>query len=66
MFRAKIMFTLEHKVKPPETKRLAPFLAREIMAVEPIEDELVDYGVPIFSILQLYSEPETGAFQEEG
>ncbi|MEG7202742.1 ISL3 family transposase [Pseudomonas aeruginosa] len=66
MFRAKIMFTLEHKVKPPETKRLAPFLAREIMAVDPIEDELVDYGVPIFSILQLYSEPETGAFQEEG
>lgn len=65
MFRAKIMFTLEHKVKPPETKRLAPFLAREIMAVEPIEDELVDYGVPIYSILQLYAEPETGAIRED-
>lgn len=35
------------------------------MAVEPIEDELVDYGVPIFSILQLYAEPETGAIRED-
>jgi transposase len=56
MFRAKVMFTLEHKVKAPETKRIAPFLARVGSAPEPIEEEVVDYGVPISSIVKLFTE----------
>lgn len=56
MFRAKVMFTLEHKVKAPQTKRIAPFLARVGSTQAPIEDAVVDYGVPISSIIELFAE----------
>lgn len=45
MFRAKAMFTLEHKVKAPETKRIAPFLAKIGSTREPLK--LFTEGLPL-------------------
>jgi len=56
------------KVRPVVAESLSLLHPLKVEIVEFLEDEhdLVDYGVPIFSILQLYAEPETGAIREDG
>lgn len=40
----------------PLNVQIAPFLARVGSAPEPIEEEVVDYGVPVSSIVKLFTE----------
>ncbi|MNN35614.1 hypothetical protein D3C81_1494680 [compost metagenome] len=51
MFRAKTLFSLEHKVIKPKPKRQSPFAMRDIFTMDPSEIP-TDYGVPIEAILR--------------
>ncbi|MDF0729118.1 ISL3 family transposase [Pseudomonas entomophila] len=51
MFRAKTLFSLEHKVIKPKPKRQSPFVMRDIFTMDPSEIP-TDYGVPIEAILK--------------
>ncbi|MGO2204232.1 transposase [Pseudomonas helleri] len=51
MFRAKTLFSLDHKVTKPKPKRESPFAMKSIFVLD--ESELpIDHGVPIEAVIR--------------